>query len=91
MKFALSSRPINQGASSPTQPLHQLFVRDVLSMFGFGRQNSGCAFFIEFFFGSFREAADELLIADRLPSIQQSQEGVDLTRRQGIYDFMKSG
>jgi hypothetical protein len=69
------------GASSQTQPLHQFFVRDVLSMFGFGRQNSSCAFFIDFLFGSLREAAAELLIADGLPGIQKRQESVDLTRR----------
>jgi len=47
-------------ASSQTQPLHQSFVRDVLSTFGFGCENSGRAFFIDFFFGSLREAAAEL-------------------------------
>lgn len=46
-------------------------------MFGFGRQNTGAAFFIYFFFRSLREAADELLIANRPPGIQKSQEGVD--------------
>ncbi len=64
-------------------------------MFDFGRQNSGRAFFIYFFFiyfffGGSRKTAAELLIADGLPSIEKSQEGVDLTRRQGIDDFMKS-
>ena len=55
-------------------------------MFGFGRQNSGCAFFIDFFFGNLFKAAAELLIADGLPCIQKRPECVDLTRRQGIYE-----
>ena len=58
-------------------------------MLGFGRQNTGAAFLIYFFFGRLREVADELLIADGPPAIQKSQESVDLTRRQGIYNVMQ--
>jgi hypothetical protein len=82
-RIALSSGPIKPGVFSQTQPLLQFFVRDILSQFGFGSQNTGSAFFIYFFFRSLPEAAAELLIVDGLPTFRKSEERVNLTRRQG--------
>ena len=50
------------GTSLQTQPLLHLCVRDALSVFAFGGQGAGYGLFIDFFFGSLRQAASELPI-----------------------------
>jgi hypothetical protein len=65
-------------------------VRDALTLFGFSGKDAGDGLFIDVFFGCLCEAAGELLITDGLGRDQKRQERVDLLRRQGIDDLMKS-
>ena len=73
----------------PYTTLLQFAVTYYLSWFGFGGENAGNGLFVDFFFGSHREAAGKLLVADWLGGSQERQKRVDLQRRQGVDDLMQ--
>jgi hypothetical protein len=85
--FGVGAVHVVEGGASETQPPLDFAVRDDLSLFGFSGQDARNRFFVGFLFGSLREPAGELLVADGLPGVEKGQESVDLLRRQTVDDL----